>query len=179
LLTLTGYRQGYRRFFGPGVRPEIIPLKPNERFNERAMNDKVPQEEWGVNRYTGQPQGPYEGYRELTFIDELTMTPWAYSVPIGTVGGSQAIQELRKVTRWARKFKDPNLSPRVLLRDRPMPTSKYGIVTSPYFEIQTDRWATIAGYHGNKAHTLDAEANDDIGVEETPAPDFKGDKVPY
>jgi hypothetical protein len=184
LLTLVKYRQGYQRFFGEGVPPQIIELGPDDKFDEEAQNKKVPREEWEENPFTGELQGPYRGFRELLFIDEKTMTLWSYSCSITTSGGSQGIKELRRIVRWARKYKGPGLSPRVLLRDAPMPTKKYGIVPRPYFEIQNNQWAATASHSLNEAPTMPALAapatptDDGVGVEETETVDI-ADSIPY
>jgi hypothetical protein len=115
-----------------GDRPvETHVLPAHEKLPDiDALNKKAPREEW--REKFGKEVGPWEWAYVVYLLDPQTMQ--IFTFPTGTVGGSQAVRELRETVGMARRLRGENLYPRVRLGDTFMPTG-FGGRQRPHFEI--------------------------------------------
>jgi hypothetical protein len=95
-----------------------------------ALNAAAPREEW-VEKF-GQPTGPWDWNYVLRLVDLKTAQVFTYLT--NSVGGGQAVRDLRQSVGMARRMYGDNVYPKVLLRDVFMNT-KYGGRQRPHFEI--------------------------------------------
>ena len=106
-------------------------LAPDEKFPDiDELNEAAPKEEW--TEKFGKEVGPWQKGRIVYLIDPETLQ--FYTFPTGTVGGDQAVRDLRESTGMARRMRGSNIYPRIHLSDTHMNT-KFGGRQRPAFDI--------------------------------------------
>ena len=106
-------------------------LGPDEKFPDiEALNKAAPEEE--MTEKFGKRVGPYQNGYCVYLLDPETMEVFSY--PTSTVGGGQAVRELRDTVRLARRVKGLGLYARVRLTHTHMNTD-FGGRERPKFLI--------------------------------------------
>ena len=102
---------------------ETIILGATEKFPDiEVLNKAAPPEEW--REKFGKSIGPWENAYVVYLVDPET---WQiFTFPTGSIGGGQAVRDLREATRLARRVRGPGIYPRVCLTDVFMPTKFEG-----------------------------------------------------
>jgi hypothetical protein len=124
-------------------------LKPDERPNVEELNDATPRSEWRDK--FGEFEGPWEFSYALYLLEPKTMGAFTYLTGM-TVGGCQAVDELKDATVRARLLQGASYFPLVTLGKVHMPTD-FGGRDRPMFIVKTfvalgpasERAPTIAG----------------------------------
>jgi hypothetical protein len=110
---------------------ETIVLAAHEKFpNVDELNASAPREEW--TEKFGKEVGPWQNGYAVYLLDPVTMQ--VYTFPTSTVGGSQAVRDLRETVGMARRMRGDKVYPRVRLTSVHMKT-QYGGRDRPHFNI--------------------------------------------
>jgi hypothetical protein len=133
-------------------------LKSDERPNVEELNDATPRSEWRDK--FGKLEGPWEFSYVLYLLEPKTMSAFTYLTGM-TVGGCQAVDELKDATVRARLLQGASYFPLVTLSKIHMPTA-FGGRDRPMFIVRTfvalgpasERASTITG---PEAPTIDAK----------------------
>lgn len=112
----------------PTVTRIMAPDEPFPDVNE--LNDAAPSEEW--TEKFGKRVGPWQRCWAVYLLDPKTMR--IYTWPTDTVGGHQAVRDLREQTGMARSMHGDSVYPRVRLGSTHMKT-QYGGRQRPEFDI--------------------------------------------
>ena len=124
------------------VETRVMP--PLEGFPDiDELNEAAPREEW-TDKF-GKEVGPWQKCWAIYLLDPKTMR--FYTFPTDTVGGHQAVRDLREATGMARRMYGDDVYPRVHLSDTFMPTS-YGGRQRPDFKII--KFETLGGSEKTK-----------------------------
>jgi hypothetical protein len=106
---------------GRPVETQILQMDEKPVPKTEALNNAAPREEWRDK--FGKSVGPWEWCYAVYFLDPVTMQIFTWTT--NTVGGGQAVRELRESVGMARRMHGDNVYPRVRLTDTFMPTN-YG-----------------------------------------------------
>jgi hypothetical protein len=74
----------------------------------KKMNAEAPQEEWGVNRFNGTPQGPWSYLLVLKLRDVDTLDRYVFIT--NSKGGGLAVSDLTDKIKWVRGLKGKNMT---------------------------------------------------------------------
>lgn len=111
------------------VETRVLPLL--EKFPDiDELNEAAPKEEW--TEKFGKKVGPWQKCWVVYLLDPETMR--IYTWPTDTVGGHQAVRDLREATGMARRMYGDGIYPRVHLSDIHMNT-QFGGRQRPDFKI--------------------------------------------
>ncbi len=106
-------------------------LGAHEKFPDiNRLNDEAPREEW--TEKFGKEVGPWQTGYAVYLLDPLTMQ--LFTFPTSTIGGGQAVRDLRETVGMARRLRGENICPRVHLGDVFM-KNDYGGRQRPAFDI--------------------------------------------
>jgi hypothetical protein len=170
-------------------RPESRILGPDEPFpNVRGLNAAAPKEE--CREAFGQWRGPYENVFVVYLCDLDTLEGFSYLT--STVGGFQAVKELKACGRRAQLMRGPNMHPVVTLSHAYMRTA-FGGRERPHFRVcgylplgPSDPGISVSNTpllarSGGEVATPPKEANNGSSAKNTeakPDPDLS-DKLPF
>jgi hypothetical protein len=108
--------------------------------NVDSLNEKIPEETWEKDKFTGVKVAPWRKCWLAYLLDPVTMA--RYTFINSTAGARQAVDNLRDAVKLMRGIRGDSATPLVELASAPMKT-KYGTKNRPEFRIV--RWVVLGG----------------------------------
>jgi hypothetical protein len=106
---LMGLLKVVQKFVGKKLITSFIVPSHDSIPNLEKMNNEAPQEEWGVNPFTGKPQGPWSYILVLKLLD-VDVNFDKYVFITNSDGGGMAFGEITDKIKHIRRLKGKNMT---------------------------------------------------------------------
>jgi len=141
-LLATGTSRGLQCFKNGELLGEEVEQPGKPLPNPDVLNAQIPQEEWGIDQYSGNPQPPWRVTWAAYLVDPVSAT--RYTFLNSTWGAQLAVEGLEGRMEIVIGLRGPNIRAKVKLDSKPLPKTKRNITKQrPEFTVLD--WVDLTG----------------------------------